>query len=77
MALFLGVHTLQKDMGGGWTGYKKACEELGCRAINSYSSNEKGVAYCVTEAISAAVVLEAHKNANVPVDDVFEVDRSE
>lgn len=77
MALFLGVHTLQKDMGGRWTAYKRACEEFGCRAITSYSSSKKGVAYCVTEAPSAEKVFEAHRNANVPVDDVFEVDRSE
>ena len=75
--LFIGLHILKEDMGGGWTGYKKACEELGCRAIRSYSSSEKGLAYCITEAASSDQVLKAHKNASVPVDDVFEVILSE
>ncbi len=77
MALFIGVHTLKEDMGGGWTGYKKACDDIGIRPVCSYSSSEKGVAYCITEASSVDEVSKAHENAKVPVDDIFEVDYSE
>ena len=77
MALFFGIHDLKKNMGGGWEGYKKACEELGCRAIHAYSSDEKKVGYCVTEASSVDEVRKAHDNANIPLEDVFEVNRSE
>lgn len=77
MALFLGVHDLNKDMGGGWEGYKKACEELGCHAIQAYANDEKKVGYCVTEASSIDEVRKAHDKANTPLEDVFEVDRSE
>lgn len=77
MALFLGVHDLKKDMGSGWAGYKAACKELGCRAIHAYSNDEKKVGYCVTEAASLDEVRRAHENANIPLEDVFEVDRSE
>lgn len=48
MALFLGVHDLNKDMGSGWEGYKKVCAEIGCRVVN----------------------------ASIPLEDVFEVNRS-
>ncbi|MBI2515179.1 DUF4242 domain-containing protein [Candidatus Wolfebacteria bacterium] len=77
MALFLGVHDLNKDMGDGWAGYKKACEELGCHALHAYSNDEKKVGYCVTEASSADGVRKAHENADISLEDVFEVNRSE
>ena len=77
MALFLGVHDLKKNMGSGWEGYKKACAEVGCRAIHAYSNNERKVGYCVTEASSADEVRKAHENANISLEDVFEVNRSE
>lgn len=77
MALFLGIHDLKKDTGSGWTGYKRACEELGCRAIHAYSNGEKKVGYCVTEASSVDEVRKAHNKANIALEDVFEVNRSE
>ncbi len=79
MALFLGVHTLPlpKSVTGSWESYKSTCTDLGISALHAYSSDEKGVAYCITEASSSDAVLEAHQKADVPVDDVFEVVRSE
>lgn len=77
MALFLGVHDLNKGMGSGWEGYKEACAELGCRALHAYGSDEKKVGYCVTEASSVDEVRKAHANANIPLEDVFEVERTE
>ncbi len=77
MALFIGVHTLKEDMGGGWDGYKNACTDLGIRAVCSYVSSEKGMAFCVTEASSVDKVRKAHENSKVPVDDIYEVGYSE
>ena len=79
MSLFIGLHTLPLPEGvkDNWEGYKKSCADLGIRAIHAYSSDEKGVAYCITDASSAEEVLRAHKNADVPVDDVFEVNRAD
>lgn len=77
MALFMGVHDLSKDMGGGWEGYKKACDELGCRAVHAYTNDEKKMGYCVTDASSIDKVRQAHNNADIPLEDLFEVNRSE
>ena len=77
MALFFGVHDLKKNMGNGREGYKKACTEVGCRAIHAYSNDVKKVGYCVTEALSVDEVRKAHENANIPLEDVFEVNHSE
>ena len=79
MALFLGVHTLPlpKGVTGSWESYKEACVSLGIKALHAYSSADKGVAYCITEAPSADTVREAHKKADVPVNEVFEVVRAD
>lgn len=60
-------------MGGGWEGYKKACSDEGIRAVCSYGSSERGIAWCITEAPSAGAVRRAHENSRIPVDDIFEV----
>lgn len=77
MALFVGVHTLKEDMGGGWDGYKKACSDVGIRAVCSYGSSERGVAWCFTEAASVEEVRRAHDKSRIPVDDIFEVGYTE
>jgi hypothetical protein len=77
MPLFIGLHTLRQDMGDGWHGYKEACRGLGIRAVCSYGSADKGVAWCVTEAPSAETVRQAHARSHVPVDEVFEVGYSD
>lgn len=77
MALFIGVHTVQDDMGGGWEGYKAAASARGIKALRSYMGKEKKMAYCVTEADSADQIHQAHADAKVPIDDVFEVALSE
>jgi len=78
MPMFLGVH----DMGGSvedeavrasWEAYKTACQAAGCKPTHAHYNAQNGKAYCLTEADSADQVQKAHNDAQVPVNEVFEV----
>jgi hypothetical protein len=79
MPLFLGVHKLpsgenvEEMTHGSWEKYKEAASGMGLKPLKALVSFEKGVAYCQTEADSGDQVKEAHDKAEVPLEDVYEV----
>lgn len=78
MALFLGVHKLEKGMTvkeaeEGFERYKASARSTGLNPISTVVSLEKGFAYCQTEADSAQQVKDAHEEAEIPIEDVIEV----
>ena len=82
MALFLGVHKLlenmdDKQVSEGYGKYKNNANAKGLHPLFAVYSLEKGFAYCQTEASSAQEVWDAHKEVQVPLEDVIEVKRVE
>ena len=82
MALFLGMH----DMGGpstdeetqaNWSKYKAAAGKRGSKGLRVHYNSAKGKAFCLTEADSEDQVRAAHQDANIPLNDVLEVNISE
>jgi hypothetical protein len=77
MSLFMGFHSTlgseREQIAEAWNKYKNACSERGLTARKAYYSEERGVAYCITEAASDEAVREAHQSVNIPLDDVYAV----
>ena len=82
MPLFLGVHKLPENMddkqaSDGFDKYKNSAKAKGLHPLFAVYSLEKGFAYCQTEAPSAQEVWDAHKEVEIPLEDVIEVKRIE
>lgn len=78
MAVFLGVHKLPAGMdeaqvSDGWNTYKQSASSKGLHPLSALVSLEKGFAYCQTEAENAQAVWDAHKDVQIPLEDVIEV----
>lgn len=78
MAVFLGKHKLDPGMNetqasDGWNKYKQSASSKGLKTLGAVVSVEKGFAYCQTEAESAQQVWDAHKEVQIPLEDVIEV----
>lgn len=82
MAIFLGIHKIPEGMTEdqvkeGWEKYKESATSKGIQAISAVVSLDKGFAYCQTIANSADQVREAHEVAEIPIEDVVEVEKLE
>ncbi len=78
MALFMGLHNMggsitDEKMKQNWEAYKEACASLGCSAKHAHANTQQGKAFCITEADSADLVQKAHDDAQVPVNEILEV----
>jgi len=80
MKTFLGVHNAKEaglshdQIANSFKSYKEAASKSGITAQHAYYSEEKGFAYCITEANSEEEVRKAHQEANIPLEDVVEVE---
>lgn len=80
MPRYLGVHKLPADIRAeeireGWDAYRRSAESKGLKTVGAVYSLEKGFAYCQTDAASAEEVRSAHEKANIPIEDVIEIQR--
>lgn len=57
----------------GYSKYKESAQAKGLKPLSAVYSKEKGFAYCQTEAENADQVRKAHKEINIPIEDVIEV----
>lgn len=78
MARFLGVHKLtqeftDQEIEEGYSKYKASAMAKGLRPLSAVYNQEKGFAYCQTEAESADQVRKAHEEAGISIEDVIEV----
>jgi hypothetical protein len=56
-------------------GIEAVNEDVGVTWIYSFLSGDKRKTYCLYEAASAELILEAARRANIPADVIIEVDR--
>lgn len=78
MATFLGVHDMNGPMEDqavtkNWEAYKASCLKMGLSPKHAHTSAQRGKAFCITEADSADLVQKAHDDAQVPVNEIIEV----
>lgn len=80
MKTFLGVHNAKEaglssdKIADSFRTYKEAASKNGITAQHAYYSEEKGFAYCITEANSEEEVRKAHQEADIPLVDAIEVE---
>lgn len=76
MPLFLGKHKFpaDADIEAGWAKYKQSATEMGLKPLKALISKEAGQAYCQTEADTKEQVEEAHNKAEVPFEEIIEVE---
>lgn len=78
MPLFLGFHKTvgpidEERIHRGWGNYKKTALKLSLKPLYNFYNASLGIGYCITEAPSKKIVIKAHSNINMTLEEITEV----